>query len=39
MGYGPWRCKESDTTERLSTHTLTATSYTPDSPSDEKPRK
>ena len=20
MGYGPWGCKESDTTERLSTH-------------------
>ena len=22
MGYSPWGCKESDTTERLSTHTL-----------------
>ena len=39
MGYGPWGCKESDTTERLSTHALIATSHTPDSPSDEKPRK
>ena len=39
VGYGPWGCKESDTTERLSTHALIATSHAPDSPSDEKPRK
>ena len=28
MGYSPWGCKESDTTEQLRTHTYTHTHYT-----------
>ena len=28
-GYCPWGCKESDTTERLNTHTCTWTGYSP----------
>ena len=35
MGYSPWGCKESDTTEQLSTHTCKHQRHDPELPTQD----